>query len=59
MNKRHVRETIARKIMGHAATTRLTAIADRGVTMDRTATRLTRIGTVTLTTVTTTDTNEP
>lgn len=56
MSKRRVRGTLARKIMGHAAMTRLTAIADRGVTMDRTATRLTRK--VTLTTGTTTDTNE-
>ena len=56
MNKRRVRGTLARKIMGHAAMTRLTAIVDRGVTMDRTATRLIRR--VTLTTGTTTDTDE-
>jgi hypothetical protein len=55
MSKRRVRETLARKIMGHAAMTRLMAIADRGVTMERTATPLTRR--VTLTTGTTTDTN--
>ena len=58
MNRRHVRETLARKIMGHAATTRLTAITDRGVTMGRTAMRLTQIDRVILTTVTTTATNE-
>ena len=56
MSKRRVRGTLARKIMGHAAMTRLTAIVDRGVTMDRTATRLIRR--VTLTTGTTTDTDE-
>jgi len=56
MNRRRVRETLARKITGHAAMTRLMAIVDRGVTMDRTATRRTRR--VTLTTGTTTDTNE-
>jgi len=56
MNKRRVRETLARKIMGHEATTPRTAIVDPGETMDRTATR--RIRRVTLTTGTTTDTNE-
>ena len=58
MNKRHARETLARKIMGYAATMRLAAIADREETMGRTAMRLTRTGRVILTTVTTTDTNE-
>jgi hypothetical protein len=56
MNRHRVRETLVRKIMGHEATTPLTAIADPGVTMDNTATH--RILRVTLTTGTTTDTNE-
>ena len=56
MNKRHVQETLVRKITGHAATTRV--IAGREVTMGRTAMHLTRIGRVILTTVTTIDTNE-